>query len=166
MIGSTVQVFWKCYEYGDDLVQIFEFIDDQRAKSCRDILIPDSEATEEFIDKHGSIVRLMENKRKTVEEFIKKGEVLMEDEKSPKFLETHVSKLKEAWTVANGEAKKRKNALADNMDAWKNFEEKRLDCSKTLDMADAELKSIKKNFNMERAPVELTEKMKIAATMR
>ena len=52
------------------------------------------------------------------------------------------------------------------MDAWKNFEEKRLDCSKTLDMADAELKSIKKNFNMERAPVELTEKMKIAATMR
>merc|ERR1719312_1567853 len=143
------EVFWKCYEYGDDLVQIFEFIDDQRAKSVRDIVIPDSETTEEFIDKHGSIVRLMENKRKTVEEFIKKGEVLMEDEKSPKFLETHVSKLKEAWTVANGEAKKRKNALADNMDAWKNFEEKRLDCSKTLDMADAELKSIKKKFNME-----------------
>jgi len=160
------EVFWKCYEYGDDLVQIFEFIDDQRAKSVRDILIPDSEATEEFIDKHGSIVRLMENKRKTVEEFIKKGESLMDDEKSPKFLETHVSKLKEAWTVANDEAKKRKNALADNMEAWKNFEEKRLDCSKTLDMADAELKSIKKNFNMERAPVELTEKMKIAATMR
>eukprot|EP00092_Neocalanus_flemingeri_P058371 GFUD01069552.1.p1 GENE.GFUD01069552.1~~GFUD01069552.1.p1 ORF type:complete len:581 (-),score=157.70 GFUD01069552.1:119-1861(-) len=160
------KVFWKCYEYGDDLVQIFEFIDDQRAKSVRDILIPDSEATEEFIDKHGSIVRLMENKRKTVEEFIKKGESLMEDEKSPKFLETHVSKLKEAWTVANEEAKKRKNALADNMDAWKFFEEKRVDCSKTLDMADNELKSIKKNFNMERAPVELTEKMKIAATMR
>jgi len=160
------EVFWKCYEYGDDLVQIFEFIDDQRAKSSRDILIPDSEATEEFIDKHGAIVRLMENKRKTVEEFIKKGASLLEDDKSPKFLETHVSKLKEAWTVANEEAKKRKNALADNMDAWKNFEEKRLDCSKTLDMADSELKSIKKNFNMERAPVELTEKMKIAATMR
>jgi len=160
------EVFWKCYEYGDDLVQIFEFIDDQRAKSVRDILIPDSEATEEFIDKHGSIVRLMESKRKTVDEFIKKGESLLEDEKSPKFLETHVSKLKEAWLVANEEAKKRKHALADNMDAWKLFEEKRLDCSKTLDMADAEQKSIKKNFNMERAPVELTEKMKIAATMR
>jgi len=160
------EVFWRCYEYGDDLVQIFEFIDDQRAKSVRDIQIGDSEATEEFIDKHGSIVRLMENKRKTVEEFIKKGESLMEDERSPKFLETHVSKLKEAWTVANEEAKKRKNALADNMESWKLFEEKRLDCSRTLDMADAELKSIKKNFNMERAPVELTEKMKIAATMR
>ena len=30
-----LQVFWKCYEYGDDLIQIFEFIDDQRAKSVR-----------------------------------------------------------------------------------------------------------------------------------
>ena len=51
------QVFWKCYEYGDDLVQIFEFIDDQRAKSVREIQIPDPETAEEFIDKHGSIVR-------------------------------------------------------------------------------------------------------------
>ena len=50
-------MFWKCYEYGDDLVQIFEFIDDQRAKSVREIQIPDPETAEEFIDKHGSIVR-------------------------------------------------------------------------------------------------------------
>ena len=54
---SAGQVFWKCYEYGDDLVQIFEFIDDQRAKSVREIQIPDPETAEEFIDKHGSIVR-------------------------------------------------------------------------------------------------------------
>ena len=54
---ESLQIFWKCYEYGDDLVQIFEFIDDQRAKSVREIQIPDPEAAEEFIDKHGSIVR-------------------------------------------------------------------------------------------------------------
>ena len=34
-ITHLIQVFWKCYEYGDDLIQIFEFIDDQRAKSVR-----------------------------------------------------------------------------------------------------------------------------------
>ena len=33
-----LQVFWKCYEYGDDLIQIFEFIDDQRAKSVRGLV--------------------------------------------------------------------------------------------------------------------------------
>ena len=54
---NSLQIFWKCYEYGDNLVNIFEFIDDQRSKSVRDITIPDPEVTEEFIDKHGSIVR-------------------------------------------------------------------------------------------------------------
>ena len=51
------QVFWKCYEYGDNLVNVFEFIDDQRSKSVREITIIDPETTEEMIDKHASIVR-------------------------------------------------------------------------------------------------------------
>ena len=68
--------------------------------------------------------------------------------------------------VANEEALKRKNGLADNLEAWKNFEEKRLDGSRMLDMADAELKSLRKNYNMERAPIELQEKVKVAVTMR
>ena len=108
----------------------------------------------------------MENKKKTVEDFIHQGEKLMDVPGSPKFLETHVTKLKEAWTIANEEALKRKNELADNLESWKNFEEKRVECSKMLDMADAELKSLRKNFNMERAPVELQEKVKVAVTMR
>ena len=33
-------------------------------------------------------------------------------------------------------------------------------------MADTELKSIKKNFNMERGPQELSDKLKTAAAMR
>jgi len=160
------EVFWKCYEYGDNLVNIFEFIDDQRSKSIREITISDPDATEEFIDKHGSIVRLMENKKKTVEEFIQQGEKLMEDPKSPRFLENHVHKLQEAWAEANEEAQKRKNALSDNLEAWKVFDEKRNDCAKMLDMADAELKSLRKNYNMERAPIELQEKLKVAVTLR
>ncbi len=56
--------------------------------------------------------------------------------------------------------------LDENLEQWKVYEEKRVDCAKNLDMADTELKGIKKNFNMERGPQELTEKLKIAATMR
>ena len=56
--------------------------------------------------------------------------------------------------------------LDENLEQWKGYEEKRVDCAKNLDMADTELKGIKKNFNMERGPQELTEKLKIAATMR
>jgi len=160
------EVFWKCYEYGDDLIQIFEFIDDQRAKSVRDVIIGDTEATEELMDKHGSIMRIMENKRKTVEEFIVKGEKLMEDPKSPKFLETHVNKLKEAWDVAQQKAQERKDALIDNLESWKVFEAKKVECAKSLDSADKHFKSIKRVYDLEKGPAELADKLKVAAAMR
>jgi len=160
------EVFWKCYEYGDDLIQIFEFIDDQRAKSVRDVIIGDTDATEELIDKHASIMRIMENKRKTVEEFIVKGEKLMEDAKSPKFLETHVNKLKEAWEVAQQKASERKDALVDNMDSWKIFDVKKVEAARSLDSADKHFKSIKRVYDLEKGPADLAEKIKIAACMR
>jgi len=160
------EVFWKCYEYGDDLIQIFEFIDDQRAKSVRDVIIGDAEATEELMDKHGSIMRIMENKRKTVEEFVVKGERLMEDPKSPKFLETHVSKLKEAWDDAQKKAQERKKALEDNLESWKVFDSRKVDCAKSLDSADKHFKSIKRIYDLERGPADLADKLKTAAAMR
>lgn len=160
------EVFWKCYEYGDDLIQIFEFIDDQRAKSVRDVIIGDTEATDELIDKHASIMRIMENKKKTVEEFIVKGEKLMEDPKSPKFLETHVSKLKDAWEVAQQKAQERKDALNNNLEAWKIFENKKVETAKSQDGADKLLKSIKRVYDLEKGPADLAEKLKLAAAMR
>jgi len=160
------EVFWKCYEYGDDLIQIFEFIDDQRAKSVRDVIIGDTDATDELIDKHASIMRIMENKKKTVEEFILKGEKLMEDPKSPKFLETHVSKLKDAWEEAQKKALERKDALQDNLESWKVFDQKKVETAKSMDGADKLLKSIKRVYDLEKGPAELTDKLKLAATMR
>jgi len=48
----------------------------------------------------------------------------MEDPKSPKFLENHVNKLKEAWDIANEKANIRKKALVDNLESWKIFDTK------------------------------------------
>jgi len=110
--------------------------------------------------------RIMENKRKTVEEFVVKGERLMEDPKSPKFLETHVSKLKEAWDDAQKKAQERKKALEDNLDSWKIFDTKKVDCSKILDSADKHFKSIKRIYDLERGPADLADKLKTAAAMR
>ena len=111
-------------------------------------------------------MRIMENKKKTVEEFIVKGEKLMEDPKSPKFLETHVSKLKDAWEVAQLKAMERKDALADNLEAWKVFESKKVETAKSMDGADKLLKSIKRVYDLEKGPADLAEKLKLAAAMR
>ena len=55
----------------------------------------------------------MENKKKTVEDFLQQGEKLMELPGSPKFLETHVNKLKEAWTVSCNVSKSSKKSSSE-----------------------------------------------------
>ena len=53
----------------------------------------------------------LENKKRMVAEFISKGEKLMQDPNCPKFLESHLEKLKEAWEDSNEKALARKKAL-------------------------------------------------------
>ena len=81
-------------------------------------------------------------------DFIAKGEKLMQDQNCPKFLEGHVKKLREAWEDTNEKAQIRKKALSDNLSSWEVFEEKKNDCHKHLDTADAEFEQIKKIFDL------------------
>merc|ERR1712012_1126654 len=70
------ECYWKCYSYGDDLIPIFEFIDDLRNRSIKEIQSGNSEMTEEHIEKQDKVLNSLENKRKMVMDFIAKGEKL------------------------------------------------------------------------------------------
>ena len=50
------ECYWKCYSYGDYLIPIFEFIDDLRNRSVKEIISGNSEQTEEHIEKHDKVV--------------------------------------------------------------------------------------------------------------
>jgi len=160
------ECYWKCYSYGDDLIPIFEFIDDLRNKSIREVFSANSEQTEEHIEKQDKVLNQLENKRKMVLDFISKGEKLMEDPNCPKFLEGHVKKLKEAWEDTNEKAQARKKALVDNMNSWETFEEQKVECHKQLDAADAEFEAIKKIFDLKAGPEDYATRMKTAAGFR
>jgi len=90
----------------------------------------------------------------------------MEDPNCPKFLEGHVKKLKEAWDDTNDKAQSRKKALVDNMNSWETFEEKKVECHKQLDGADAEFEEIKKIFDLKRGPADYNMRMKTASIFR
>merc|ERR1712241_237004 len=160
------ECYWKCYSYGDDLIPIFEFIDDLRNRSVKEVFSANSEQTEEHIEKQDKVLNQLENKRKMVMDFISKGEKLMEDPNCPKFLEGHVKKLKEAWDDTNEKAQTRKKALVDNMNSWETFEEKKVECHKQLDAADAEFEAIKKIFDLKGGPADYNMRMKTASIFR
>merc|ERR1719323_143066 len=128
------------------LIPIFEFIDDLRNKSVKELISDNSEQTEEHIEKQDKVLNSLENKRKMVMDFIDKGKKLMEDPNCPKFLDGHVKKLKEAWEDTNEKAQVRKKALADNFASWETFETEKVENHKQLDLADAEFENIKKGI--------------------
>merc|ERR1711915_1085252 len=160
------ECYWKCYSYGDDLIPIFEFIDDLRNRSVKEVFSANAEQTEEHTEKQDKVLHQLENKRKMVMEFLSKGEKLMEDPNCPKFLDGHVKKLKDAWEDTNEKAQTRKKALVDNMTSWETFEEKKVECHKQLDAANAEHESIKKIFDLKAGPADYNTRMKTAATFR
>merc|ERR1712088_1216540 len=144
------ECYWKCYSYGDDLIPIFEFIDDLRNRSIKEVLSGNHEQTEEHIEKQDKVLNSLENKKRGVLDFLSKGEKLMKDPNCPKFLESHVQKLKEAWEDTNEKAQKRKKELTDNLTSWETFHDQTKECHTQLDLADKELASIKKVFDLER----------------
>merc|ERR1712088_403807 len=160
------ECYWKCYSYGDDLIPIFEFIDDLRNRSVKEVFCADSEQTEEHVEKQDKVLNQLENKKKNVMDFIQKGEKLMEDPNCPKFLEGHVRKLKEAWEDTNEKAQCRKKALVDNMTSWETFEEKKVEAHKQLDASNAEFEAIKKIFDLKGGPADYTTRMKTASIFR
>ena len=160
------ECYWKCYSYGDDLIPIFEFIDDLRNRSVKEVFSANSEQTEEHIEKQDKVLNQLENKRKNVMDFIQKGEKLMEDPNCPKFLEGHVKKLREAWDDTNEKAQCRKKALVDNMNSWETFENQKAECHKQLDAADAEFEAIKKIFDLKMGPSDYSMRMKTASIFR
>merc|ERR1711931_459419 len=160
------ECYWKCYSYGDDLIPIFEFIDDLRNRSVKELFSANSEQTEEHIEKQDKVLNQLENKRRMVMDFISKGEKLMEDPNCPKFLEGHVRKLKEAWEDTNEKAQCRKKALVDNMNSWETFEEKKVEAHKQLDASNAEFEAIKKIFDLKGGPADYNTRMKTASIFR
>jgi hypothetical protein len=54
------ECYWKCYSYGDDLIPIFEFIDDLRNRSVKELLSANSEQTEEHIEKQDKVKKRMQ----------------------------------------------------------------------------------------------------------
>merc|ERR1712073_140966 len=154
------ECYWKCYSYGDDLIPIFEFIDDLRNRSIKEVLSANHEQTEEHIEKQDKVLNSLDNKRRMVTDFMAKGEKLMQDPNCPKFLEGHVHKLKEAWEDT------KKKALADNLQSWETFEAQTVESHKQLDAADQEFASIKKIFDLTNGPADFNKRMKTAANFR
>ena len=73
-----VDLYWKCYAYGDELKPHIEFLDGIMLSSTRDIAPSCVENVDELIERQEKSLSQLETKRALVNELIEKGKKLLE----------------------------------------------------------------------------------------
>merc|ERR1712088_1001522 len=83
-----VDLYWKCYAYGDELKPHIEFLDGIMLSSTRDIAPSCVENVDELIERQEKSLVQLDTKRGIVKDLIEKGKVILQNPDKPKFLES------------------------------------------------------------------------------
>ena len=106
-----VDLYWKCYAYGDEMKPHIEFLDGIMLSSTRDIAPSCVENVDELIERQEKSLQQLDSKRQVVVNLIEKGQLILANPDKPKFLERHVNQIQEGWEETKDKAKERLQLL-------------------------------------------------------
>merc|ERR1711963_768037 len=158
-----VDLYWKCYAYGDELKPHIEFLDGIMLSSTRDIAPSCIENVEELIERQEKSLSQLESKRNLVLELIEKGKKLVKNPDKPKFLDSHVARIKEGWDMSKEKATQRLELLQNTKAAWEGYYAGLENIAVEFEKAEEEIKKVKKRFHLQSAKDDLAKRQKIFA---
>merc|ERR1712106_603981 len=156
-----VDLYWKCYAYGDELKPHVEFLDGIMLSSTREIAPSCVENVDELIERQEKSLVQLDTKRNVVNDLIEKGRKILENPDKPKFLESHVQRIEEGWDLTKSKAQERLKLLNDTREAWVGYAENNEVIVNEIDKGVEEIKKIKKKYNLESAFDDLAKRQKI-----
>merc|ERR1712149_17982 len=159
--GIKVDLYWKCYAYGDELKPHIEFLDGIMLSSTRDIAPSCIENVEELIERQEKSLTQLETKRGVVRDLISKGRQLLENPDKPKFLDSHVGRIEQGWDETKEKASARLTLLNNTKAAWEGYGAGLENIAVEFDKAEEEIKKVKKRFNLAAACEDLEKRQKI-----
>merc|ERR1719369_155943 len=156
-----VDLYWKCYAYGDELKPHIEFLDGIMLSSTRDIAPSCVENVDELIERQEKSLTQLDSKRSIVMDLIAKGKVILENPDKPKFLESHVNRIELGWDDTKSKAQQRLKLLVDTKDAWIGSAENNETIASEFEVAEEEIKKVKKRYNLEDALSDLKKRQEL-----
>merc|ERR1719186_2375226 len=156
-----VDLYWKCYAYGDELKPHIEFLDGIMLSSTREIAPSCVENVDELIERQEKSLLQLETKRALVKDLIEKGKIIMQNPDKPKFLESHVSRIELGWDDTKTKAQERLKLLNDTKEAWIGYAENSEKIATEFDKCEEEIKKVKKRFNLADANEDLKKRQDI-----
>jgi len=156
-----VDLYWKCYAYGDELKPHVEFLDGIMLSSTREIAPSCIENVDELIERQEKSLQQLDAKRTVVTDLIDKGKVILQHPEKPKFLEANVKRIEEGWDETKKKAQERLQLLNETKDAFIGYAENNETIANEFDIAEDEIKKVKKMFNLEAANADLKKRQDI-----
>jgi len=156
-----VDLYWKCYAYGDELKPHIEFLDGIMLSSTRDIAPSCVENVDELIERQEKSLVQLETKRAVVKDLIEKGKVLLQNPDKPRFLDSHVKRIEEGWDDTKEKAQARLTLLNNTKAAWEGYAEGSMKIVDEFDKCQGETDKVKKQFNLESAFEDLARRQAI-----
>jgi len=158
-----VDLYWKCYAYGDELKPHVEFLDGIMLSSTRDIAPSCVENVDELIERQEKSLSQLDSKRNVVTDLIAKGKVILQNPDKPKFLEANVKRIQDGWEDTKKKAQERLQLLNETKDAFIGYAENCETIANDFDIAEEEIKKVKKIFNLEAANADLKKRQELYA---
>merc|ERR1712088_570269 len=156
-----VDLYWKCYAYGDELKPHIEFLDGIMLSSTRDIAPSCVENVDELIERQEKSLVQLDSKKNIVVDLIAKGKVILEHPDKPKFLEGNVKRIQEGWDDTKKKAQDRLKLLQDTKEAWVGYAENNETIASEFEVAEEEIKKVKKRYNLEDALSDLKKRQEL-----
>merc|ERR1739844_778588 len=156
-----VDLYWKCYAYGDELKPHIEFLDGIMMSSTREIAPSCVENVDELIERQEKSLVQLETKRSIVKDLIEKGKVILQNPDKPKFLEGHVKRIEDGWEDTKNKATDRLQLLTETKEAFIGYAENSETVANEFDIAEEEIKKVKKIFNLDAANADLSKRQDI-----
>merc|ERR1712223_312083 len=156
-----VDLYWKCYAYGDELKPHVEFLDGIMLSSTRDIAPSCLENVDELIERQEKSLSQLDAKRNIVTDLIAKGKVILQNPDKPKFLEANVKRIQDGWEDTKNKATDRLTLLTETKNAFIGYAEDSETIATEFELAEEEIKKVKKSFNLEAANADLKKRQDI-----
>merc|ERR1712203_1173760 len=156
-----VDLYWKCYAFGDEMNPHIEFLDGIMLSSTRDIAPSCIENVEELIERQEKSLSQLDTKKSIVFDLIAKGKQLMENPDKPKFLDSHVGRIKDGWDETKNKASARLQLLYNTKAAWEGYASGLDNIAVEFEKGEAEITKIKKRFNLAAAQDDLAKRKQI-----
>jgi len=150
-----VDLYWKCYAYGDELKPHVEFLDGIMLSSTRDIAPSCVENVDELIERQEKSLAQLDSKRAVVTDLIAKGKVILQNPDKPKFLEANVKRIQDGWEDTKKKAQDRLQLLTETKNAFIGYAENSETIASDFELAEDEIKKVKKIFNLDAANADL-----------